>query len=45
MYVKGQQRVEGFGEKTQRKETGWKTKAQMGGWDNNGSQRDWLGGL
>jgi hypothetical protein len=33
-------RVDG---KARRKETNWKTKAEMGEWDQNGSQGDWLG--
>jgi hypothetical protein len=28
--------VQGFDEKARRKKTTWKTKAQMGGWDQNG---------
>jgi hypothetical protein len=27
-----------------REKTTWKTKAQMGGWDQNGPYGDWLGG-
>jgi hypothetical protein len=29
--------------RARRKETTWKTKAYMGGWDQNGSKGDWLG--
>jgi hypothetical protein len=33
----GEESVQDFGGKTRRKETTWKTKAWMGGWDQNGS--------
>jgi hypothetical protein len=39
----GEECVQGFDEKAIRTETTWKTKAYMGGWDQNGSQGDWLG--
>jgi hypothetical protein len=34
---RGDENVQGFGGKAQRKETTWKTKAKIGGWDKNGS--------
>jgi hypothetical protein len=39
----GEKSVQGFGGKARRKETTGKIKAQMGGWDQNGSYGDWLG--
>jgi hypothetical protein len=33
----GEECVQGFDGKARRKETTWKTKAYMGGWDQNGS--------
>jgi hypothetical protein len=33
----GEESVQGFGGKARRKETTWKTKAKVGGWDQNGS--------
>jgi hypothetical protein len=41
---RGEKRLEGFGGKAQRKKATWKSKALMGGWDQNGSYVDWLGG-
>jgi hypothetical protein len=41
---RGEKSVQGFGGKAQRKETIWKTEAYVGGWDQNGSSGDWLGG-
>jgi hypothetical protein len=32
----GETGVEGFGGKARRKKTTWKTKALLGGWDQNG---------
>jgi hypothetical protein len=37
----GEECVQGFDGKARRKETTWKTKVYMGGWDQNGSYRDW----
>jgi hypothetical protein len=34
---RGEKRVQGIGGKARREETIWKTKALMGGWDQNGS--------
>jgi hypothetical protein len=34
---KGEECVQGFDRKARRKETTWKTKAYMEGWDQNGS--------
>jgi hypothetical protein len=34
-----ERKVQGF----RRKETTWKTNAQMGGWEQNGTLGDWLG--
>jgi hypothetical protein len=34
---RGEECVQGFDGKARRKETTWKTKALMGGWDQNGS--------
>jgi hypothetical protein len=34
---RGEKSVQGFGGKARRKETTWKTKAWVGGWDQNGS--------
>jgi hypothetical protein len=39
------EKYKGFGGKARRKETTWKTKALMGGWDQNGSWGDWLEGV
>jgi hypothetical protein len=33
---RGEESVQGFSGKARRKETTWKTKAQMGEWDQNG---------
>jgi hypothetical protein len=40
---RGAKSVQGFGGKARRKETTRKTKAYMGGWDQNESYGDWLG--
>jgi hypothetical protein len=37
--------VQSFGGKARGKETTWKTKALMGGWDQDGSYGDWLGSV
>jgi hypothetical protein len=39
----GEECVQGFDGEARRKETTWKTKAYMGGWDHNGSYGDRLG--
>jgi hypothetical protein len=39
----GHESVQGFGGKARRKGTTGKTKAYMTGWDQNGSEGDWLG--
>jgi hypothetical protein len=36
----GEECIQGFDGKARRKETTWKTKAYMGGWDRNESQGD-----
>jgi hypothetical protein len=36
---RGEKSVQGFGGKSQRKETTWKTKVQMGEWHQNGSYK------
>jgi hypothetical protein len=36
-YGRGEECVQGFDVKARRKDTTWKTKAKMGGWDQNGS--------
>jgi hypothetical protein len=43
MHGKGEECVQGFDGKFRRKEMTWKTKAQMGGWNQNGSYGDCLG--
>jgi hypothetical protein len=43
MHGRGEKCVQGFGGKARRKKTVRKTTAQMGGWDQNGPYRDWLG--
>jgi hypothetical protein len=40
---RGDKIVHGFGGKARRKVTTRKTKAEVRGWDQNGSWRDWLG--
>jgi hypothetical protein len=40
---RGEKSVQGFSGKARRKETTGKTKALMRGWEQNGSQEDWLG--
>jgi hypothetical protein len=44
MHTRGEKSVQGLGGKARKKEITWKTKAKMGGWDQNGSWGDWLGG-
>jgi hypothetical protein len=39
----GEKNVQGSGGRAQRKETTQKTKAQVGGYYQNGSYKDWLG--
>jgi hypothetical protein len=39
----GGESEQGFGGKVRRKETSWKTEAQMLGWVQNVSWGDWLG--
>jgi hypothetical protein len=34
---RGEKSIQGFGGRARRKETTWKTKAYVGGWDENGS--------
>jgi hypothetical protein len=44
MRGKVEKSLQGFGGKAQRKEVTRKTKAWMGGWDQNGSHGNWIGG-
>jgi hypothetical protein len=37
MHGGGEKIVQGSGGRVRRKETAWKTKAKMGGWDQNGT--------
>jgi hypothetical protein len=39
------EKYKSFGGKARRKERTRKTKARMGGWDQNGPQGDWLRGV
>jgi hypothetical protein len=41
---RGEENVQGFRGKAQRKKFICKTKAYIGGWDENGPWGDWLGG-
>jgi hypothetical protein len=43
MHGKGEECVQGFDGKFRRKEMTWKTKAQIRGWNQNGSYGDCLG--
>jgi hypothetical protein len=45
MHGREKKSVQDFGGKSQRRETTQKTEALTGGWNQNGSSRDWLEGV